>query len=93
MCAVLIILIYCNLFLTSGKFFPARITGIKEWHTVLREVIIMDNRNFNNPENKNQQNGQNKNQQNSQNKNQQNSQNSQNKKDSNPENRNNNRGY
>ena len=73
------------------KFFPARITRHQVWHTVLREVIIMDNRNFNNSENKNQQNGQNKNQQNSQNKNQQNGQN---KKDSNnPENRNNHRGY
>ena len=72
------------------KIFPARITGAKGWHTVLREVIIMDNRNFNNSENKNQQNSQNKNQQSSQNKNQQNGQN---KKDSNPENRNNNRGY
>ena len=74
------------------KIFPAGITGEKPWHTVLREVIIMDNRNSNNTENKNHQNGQNKNQQSSQNKNQQNSQN---KKDSNnPENRNNNsRGY
>ena len=63
----------------------------KWWHTVLREVIIMDNRNFNNSENKNQQNSQNKNNQNGQNKNQQNSQN---KKDSNnTENRNNSRGY
>ena len=63
----------------------------KWWHTVLREVIIMDNRNFNNSENKNQQNSQNKNNQNGQNKNQQKSQN---KKDSNnTENRNNSRGY
>ncbi len=73
------------------KIFPACITREKGWHTLVREVIIMDNRNFNNSENKNQQNSQNKNQQNGQNKSQQNSQN---KKDSNgAENRNNCRGY
>ncbi len=65
------------------KNFSSRITRDQAWHTVLREVIIMDNRNFNNPENKNQQNGQNKKDQCPDNK----------KNSSNPENKNHNRGY
>ncbi len=73
------------------KNFSSRITGGQAWHTVLREVIIMDNRNFNNPENKNQQNGQNKNQQGGQNKKDQCPDNK--KNSSNPENKNHNRGY
>ena len=73
------------------KNFFLRIICENEWHTVLREVIIMDNRNFNNPENKNQQGGQNKNQQGGQNKK---DQCPENKKNSNsPENKNHNRGY
>ena len=42
------------------KIFPARMIREKGWHTVLREVIIMENRNFNDPENKNKQNPENK---------------------------------
>ena len=47
------------------KIFPPRITWGKARHTVLREVIIMNDRNFYNTENKS---SQNKNQTNSQNK-------------------------
>ena len=65
------------------KFFPGRIIGVKGWHTVLREVITMENHNSNNPSNKKQQNTENKKQQNSEN-----------KKNNNPENKNsNNQGY
>mgnify|MGYP001025357011 CR=1 FL=1 len=73
------------------KNFSSRITRDQAWHTVLREVIIMDNRKFNNPENKNQQNGQNKNQQGGQNKKDQCPDNK--KNSSNPENKNHTRGY
>lgn len=63
------------------KFFLTRITGPRLWHTVLREVITMNNC----PDNKKQQNPENKKQQNFDNKKQQSSEN---KKQQNPENKN-----
>ena len=50
------------------KFFPGRIIAVKGWHTVLREVITMENRNNNSPSNKKQQNTENKKQQSGENK-------------------------
>ena len=50
------------------KFFAGRIIVDKGWHTVLREVITMENRNNNNPSNKKQQNTENKKQQSGENK-------------------------
>ena len=50
------------------KFFAGRIMGDKGWHTVLREVITMENRNNNCPSNKKQQNTENKKQQSGENK-------------------------
>ena len=45
------------------KFFAGRIIGGKGWHTVLREVITMENRNNTSSSNKKQQNTENKKQQ------------------------------
>ena len=50
------------------KIFSERIIGGKGWHTVLREVITMENRNNNNPSNKKQQSSENKKQQSGENK-------------------------
>ena len=50
------------------KYFVGRIFGGKRRHTVLREVITMENRNNNNPSNKKQQNTENKKQQSTENK-------------------------
>ena len=50
------------------KIFTGRIISDKGWHTVLREVITMENRNSNNSSNKKQQNTENKKQQNGENK-------------------------
>ena len=50
------------------KIFTGRIIGVKGWHTVLREVITMENRNNNNSSNKKQQNTENKKQQSGENK-------------------------
>ena len=50
------------------KFFAERIIGDKGWHTVLREVITMENHNNNSSSNKKQQSSENKKQQNSENK-------------------------
>ena len=48
------------------KFFTGRIIADKGWHTVLREVITMEN--HNNPSNKKQQSSENKKQQSGENK-------------------------
>ncbi len=73
------------------KIFPFRITAGKGWHTVLREVMIMDNRNYNGPENKDQPSTQNKKQPSGQNKKEQDPAN---KRNSNgPENKGGSRGY
>ena len=50
------------------KFFSGRIIGVKGWHTVLREVITMENRSNNSSSNKKQQSSENKKQQSSENK-------------------------
>ena len=50
------------------KIFPGRIFGDKGWHTVLREVITMENRNNNSSSNKKQQSSENKKQQSGENK-------------------------
>ena len=50
------------------KFFPKRIIVDKGWHTVLREVITMENHNSNSSSNKKQQSSENKKQQSGENK-------------------------
>ena len=50
------------------KFFSGRIIAGKGWHTVLREVITMENRSNNSPSNKKQQSSENKKQQSGENK-------------------------
>ena len=50
------------------KIYAGCITGAKGWHTVLREVITMENRSNNSSSNKKQQSSENKKQQSSENK-------------------------
>ena len=50
------------------KFFAGRIIAGMGWHTVLREVITMENRNNNSSSNKKQQSSENKKQQSGENK-------------------------